>query len=58
MTIDPQTLNPVRLSLTLRQRAALQEQASREGRSVSEIVRQAVDAHLMTVQTQEVPNVR
>ena len=48
MEINPNTLNPVRVSLTLAQRAALQECADREGRSVSEIVRCAVDRLLMT----------
>lgn len=48
MELNPNTLNPVRVSLTLGQRAALQERADRENRSVSELVRVAVDRLLTT----------
>lgn len=50
MSIDPQTLNPTRISLTLEQRALLQEKAAREGSSVSELVRRAVNALLAQAQ--------
>jgi hypothetical protein len=47
MEINVNTLNPVRVTMTLAQRAALQERAAREGTSVSELVRRAVDAMLV-----------